>query len=57
MKRFFKWCCEHFYEIWIFLAGTYFEDAIWYWYKGDWKSVIFHFSMGALFLVSAKMEK
>ena len=27
MKRLSKWCREHFYEIWIFLAGTYFESA------------------------------
>ena len=57
MKRIFKWCNEHFYEIWIFLAGMHFEDAIWYWSKGDWKSVMVHISMGTLFLVSAKMEK
>jgi hypothetical protein len=57
MKRLSKWCREHFYEIWIFLAGMYFENAIWYWDKGDWESVMFYIFMGALFLVSAKMEK
>ena len=57
MKRLSKWCREHFYEIWIFLAGMYFESAIWYSDKGDWESVMFYIFMGALFLVSAKREK
>ena len=57
MKRLSKWCYEHFYEICIFLAGMYFESAIWYSDKGDWESVMFYIFMGALFLVSAKMEK
>ena len=57
MKRLSKWCYEHFYEICIFLAGMYFESAIWYSDKGDWESVMFYIFMGALLLVSAKMEK
>lgn len=57
MKRLFKWCYKYFYEIWIFLAGMYFESAIWCLNKGDWASVMFYFSMGALFLISAKLEK
>ena len=44
MKRLSKWCREHFYEIWIFLAGMYFESAIWYSDKGDWESVMFYIS-------------
>ena len=57
MKKFFKWCREHFYEIWIFLAGVYYEKAIWYWDKDNWKAVILYIFMSVLFLIDAKMEK